>query len=319
MAHLTQLLDEDFEDAVAYPAGDLDTRNGWGKVAGSGTMDLFIIAGSAMSGVQSVAMRNAAAAAIAYEKAIGVTRTAGTDAWRVTFQIKIDAGAATSQGMWVNLTAGAGGLAFAGGGTEAMSIQFHDNGTSVTSTFHGEEGSTADVGTITYSAKATVCIDITAENGFIVMIDADSDGEGWVKLGSGTLRAGSEAISRVSIGVEAGAGADDTMNIDNLRIVKIGNYVKVTFEADAPQREAKIKTPGGAVLADGTITMTVDIYDERTGELLDTKTVTAGQDILEPPDKAAGKIDAVLQAALRTYEAETRVAELAASGHEVGL
>ena len=322
MPYLTQRFAADFETAPGYAASDLDTQVGWAKVAGSGTQDLFVVVGSLMSGVQSLAMRNAAAVTpAAYEKAATAARVASTDVWRVTWEAKVDAGAGTGEKFWVGGTAGASSSAAFGNGntTAGFQVAVADNGTTVTITTAGNEGQTNYAGLIALGARATMRVEIAANNTFQVLIDTDNDGEGWVAVHTGTLVAGNEAISYLHVGVDAGTSPNDTLHIDNIRVVLVGAMVKVNF-TERRQRMAKVKTDIAAVTEGGVVTFAVDVYDIMTGEIVAAaRSATLPLEAFQPGDAARRAIDREMERQLSGFEYEERVTEFVASAHEALL
>jgi len=319
MAYVTQRLDEDFETLTA--AADLDGQGSWAKMAGSGTADLFVIANATLGGAQAIAVRNAAAGLIGYEKSIGVTRVSGTDLWIVTWKVRINSGATDGETFWLTLSAGAGSLYNGVDGNNALAIGFRK----VTGNVFIRYADDSSAGFQELSAAVgeddttlRLMLTINPDDVYSLSLDANDDGQGWVPLRSGRLKSGNEAISRASWQASVPASADDTILADNLWLTSYDDLVKVSFEDTPAKRIAKIVSSGAEENGDNT-DITVDVYDVLTGEVVNSGMVVSmpTADLLS--SDAPVRVDRAIQRALTRWEGANRVVTLAASAHETLL
>jgi len=317
----TQLYEQLFNGLTA--GSDLDTQGGYAKMAGSGTTDVFVVADTIMEGSQFIAVRNAAASQIVgYEASIGTTRVAGTDHWRVTWKVRLKGGATDSEDVWLTLSAGAGSVYEGISGNNALAIAVRKTTGNVFVRY-------ADDSSLGFQSLSTALgeddtlitlrVELFPDNTYAILLDANSDGEGWVTMRTGgLLKSGNEAVSRLSVQTNAAASADDTLCLDAIRVLAKTADVQVAM-GTRPELQGVLTAAAWDSMVGGSVRITYNIVDTVTGEVVFTgRQIVTANVVLNPEvhANAANKINEAMEADIVLWDMENRLATLDSSGHE---
>ena len=310
---LTRQIDDTYEGLTV---ADLGGQNSYTEAIVS-LHSVNVTATSPLAGSNSVTFISTGANddPITVEKAVGATR--GTsDAWTISFLVRVESTATTVVPTAVALTAGAASATYA---TDALRVGFQRN--SVTGVVdmliwdraNAPSGGWVSARTVTnvfaLDTTVTIVIRIEGDDSYQILVDTNSDDEGYTFLASGNLVAANEAITRFNYCANGTNFVSSTHRYDNFRIILRTNDTKAAL-GERPERQAQITA---ANLEGNAVKVTIEIVSALTGAALQSRT----RDVPKSQLLSSGNgtlsrqaIDQILEEELLAYDQEQRVGTL---------